>query len=110
VNDGLVGISIDGPREIHDRYRVDKGGKPAFASVGGVIALSPQGARSAEPIDGPRSPATQKKNVLFRVFDDMRPALGCYGHPLVKSLGRVASRTTTDSANERQPFTLITPA
>jgi serine-type anaerobic sulfatase-maturating enzyme len=29
----LVGISIDGPREIHDRYRVDKGGKPTFDRV-----------------------------------------------------------------------------
>jgi uncharacterized protein len=29
----LVGISIDGPREIHDTYRVDKGGKPTFDTV-----------------------------------------------------------------------------
>jgi uncharacterized protein len=29
----LVGISIDGPEEIHDAYRVDKGGKPTFARV-----------------------------------------------------------------------------
>lgn len=29
----LVGISIDGPRDIHDRYRVDKGGKPTFDTV-----------------------------------------------------------------------------
>jgi serine-type anaerobic sulfatase-maturating enzyme len=29
----LVGISIDGPKEIHDRYRVDKGGKPTFDRV-----------------------------------------------------------------------------
>ena len=29
----LVGISIDGPREIHDTYRVDKGGKPTFDKV-----------------------------------------------------------------------------
>ena len=29
----LVGISIDGPREIHDRYRYDKGGKPTFDKV-----------------------------------------------------------------------------
>ncbi|WP_211244886.1 anaerobic sulfatase maturase [Intrasporangium oryzae] len=29
----LVGISIDGPRALHDAYRVDKGGKPTFDRV-----------------------------------------------------------------------------
>jgi uncharacterized protein len=29
----LVGISVDGPRELHDVYRVDKGGKPTFDKV-----------------------------------------------------------------------------
>ena len=29
----LVGLSIDGPREIHDIYRVDKGGKGSFDRV-----------------------------------------------------------------------------
>ena len=29
----LVGISIDGPRELHDRYRVDKGQAPTFDRV-----------------------------------------------------------------------------
>ncbi len=29
----LVGLSIDGPREIHDRYRVTKGRKPTFDQV-----------------------------------------------------------------------------
>ena len=33
ANQFLVGISIDGPKEIHDRYRVDKGGKPTFDKV-----------------------------------------------------------------------------
>ena len=32
-NDFLVGISIDGPRDIHDKYRKDKGGRPTFDSV-----------------------------------------------------------------------------
>jgi uncharacterized protein len=31
--DVLVGVSIDGPREIHDAYRVDKGGQPTFDKV-----------------------------------------------------------------------------
>lgn len=29
----LIGLSIDGPRELHDRYRVDKGQKPTFDKV-----------------------------------------------------------------------------
>lgn len=29
----LVGISIDGPAELHDRYRVDRGGGPSHARV-----------------------------------------------------------------------------
>ena len=29
----LVGLSVDGPRELHDAYRVDKGGKPTFDRV-----------------------------------------------------------------------------
>jgi uncharacterized protein len=29
----LVGLSVDGPRQLHDRYRVDKQGKGSFAQV-----------------------------------------------------------------------------
>ncbi len=32
-HDFLIGISIDGPRELHDAYRVDKGGQPTFDRV-----------------------------------------------------------------------------
>lgn len=32
-NDFLIGLSIDGPRELHDIYRVDKGGQPTFDRV-----------------------------------------------------------------------------
>ena len=36
----LVGLSIDGPREMHDAYRVDKGGKGSFDRVmEGLAAL-----------------------------------------------------------------------
>ena len=41
----LVGLSIDGPRELHDRYRVDRGGKPTFDRVmKGIDALRRNGA------------------------------------------------------------------
>ncbi len=32
-NNFLVGISLDGPRELHDRYRVTRAGKPTFDQV-----------------------------------------------------------------------------
>jgi arylsulfatase A-like enzyme len=34
---------------------------------------------------GTTSAAEKKLNVLFLMSDDMRPELGCYGHPMVKS-------------------------
>jgi uncharacterized protein len=40
----LVGLSIDGPRELHDAYRVDKGGKGSFDRVmRGLAALRRHG-------------------------------------------------------------------
>jgi uncharacterized protein len=45
-HDVLVGISIDGPRELHDAYRVDKGGKPTFDRVvRGLDRLKAHGVR-----------------------------------------------------------------
>ncbi|HMS66138.1 MAG TPA: anaerobic sulfatase maturase [Ignavibacteria bacterium] len=38
-NDWLVGISIDGPRELHDAYRLTKNGKPTFDLVMNGINL-----------------------------------------------------------------------
>lgn len=32
-NKFLIGLSIDGPEELHNRYRLNKGGKPTFSNV-----------------------------------------------------------------------------
>jgi uncharacterized protein len=32
-NNFLIGLSLDGPRDLHDAYRVDKAGKPTFDKV-----------------------------------------------------------------------------
>lgn len=32
-NEFLVGISIDGPKKVHDRYRIDRAGRPTFDAV-----------------------------------------------------------------------------
>ncbi len=40
----LLGVSLDGPREFHDAYRVDKGGQPTFERVmRGLRLLQAQG-------------------------------------------------------------------
>ena len=33
AGDWLVGVSVDGPEQVHDRYRRDKGGKPTLEKV-----------------------------------------------------------------------------
>ena len=38
-HDFLVGISLDGPREVHDAYRLDKKGRPTFEAVMKGLAL-----------------------------------------------------------------------
>ncbi len=38
-NDFLVGLSIDGPRRLHDRHRLDKRGKPTFDRVMTALGL-----------------------------------------------------------------------
>lgn len=44
-NKFLVGLSIDGPRDLHDAYRVDKRGRPTFDAVArGVQILKKHGA------------------------------------------------------------------
>lgn len=45
-NDFLIGVSIDGPRDIHDRFRKDKGGRPSFDKVlKGIELLDRAGTR-----------------------------------------------------------------
>lgn len=38
-NNFLIGLSIDGPRELHDRYRVFKGGQPSHKKVEDKLRL-----------------------------------------------------------------------
>jgi uncharacterized protein len=38
-HDFLIGLSLDGPHELHDAYRVDRGGNPTFDRVMAGLAL-----------------------------------------------------------------------
>ncbi len=58
----LIGISIDGPRALHDRYRVDRGGKPTFDRVMAGVEL------------------LRKHRVEFNVLTTLHA--GNAGHPL----------------------------
>ncbi len=66
-----------------------------LAAVPLLLAAAPaafaQPAASAQPA-APLTP--QRYNVLFILSDDLNTALGCYGHPLVKTpnIDRLASR------------------
>jgi len=43
-NQFLVGLSVDGPSDLHDRYRVDKGGQPTFdRTMSGLSYLKKHG-------------------------------------------------------------------
>ena len=39
ANEFLIGLSIDGPADLHDRYRYDKKGRPTFAAVHAGLKL-----------------------------------------------------------------------
>ena len=41
-HDFLVGLSLDGPRDVHDTYRVDRGGNPSFDRAMAGLALLKQ--------------------------------------------------------------------
>ena len=41
-HDFLIGLSVDGPRKLHDTYRVDKGQKPSFDRVMRGLAILKQ--------------------------------------------------------------------
>ncbi len=41
-NNFLIGLSLDGPKHLHDAYRVDKGGRPTFGKVMAAARLLQQ--------------------------------------------------------------------
>ena len=64
-NDYLVGLSIDGPRELHDAYRHDPGGRPVFdrssrppVASRSTAPRSTCSARSTRPTPATRSRST----------------------------------------------------
>ena len=57
----------------------------AVIGIGGIISFSPLQDIFGMNASEFSSIAARRKNVLFIAVDDLRPELGCYGHPMVKS-------------------------
>ncbi|HEX8913596.1 MAG TPA: sulfatase [Humisphaera sp.] len=67
-----------------------------IVTLGAVVALLGLWAAPAvaQPAAGSTPPPAGRPNVLFVAFDDLRPAIGCFGDPLAKTpnLDRLAAR------------------
>ncbi len=101
-HDFLVGISLDGPGELHDAYRVDKGGQPTFERVmRGLDVLRRHGvewnilctvhaANGDHPLE------------VYRFFRDELGAQFIQFIPIVERAGGTGSRVSDRSVRPKQ--------
>ena len=80
------------------RFRAEWQRRPMkLALIASLLALLPSGLPSL-PLISPWVSATEipKYNVVFIASDDLRPELGCYGNPIIKTpnIDRLAARGT----------------
>ncbi len=91
-NDFLVGISIDGPKELHDVYRVSRGGKPTYERViKGIEQLKQQ--------EVPFNTLTTVNNINvhypLEIYNHLKE-LGSFYHQYIP----VVEQTTTHSSDK----------
>jgi uncharacterized protein len=104
-NNFLVGLSIDGPRALHDTYRVDKGGQPTFDKVmGGMDVLKRNGIEFNTLTTVHRGNADAPLEVYRFLRDNGSGFLQFI--PIVE---RIANQATTDGLRLISPDSL-TPA
>ena len=75
----LVGLSIDGPRELHDHFRVNKGGAPTFDKVMAAANAAAQIRRALQHADL-RAPA--QRLAAARCVPLSAPRVGFHLHPV----------------------------
>jgi uncharacterized protein len=97
----MVGISLDGPREIHDRYRRDRQGNGSFAAVmGGLKLLQKHGVEYNVMASVARETARQPLEV-YRFFKEQGVEFIQFV-PIIERL--------PDAATREQGFSLAAPA
>ena len=93
-NDVLVGISIDGPREIHDAYRVNKGGKGSFDEVD---------ARPRPPAGGRGGLERARRRCMRSTLTTAERSIASYG---TNARRGSSSSSRSSSARPRRPRTV----
>lgn len=91
----LVGLSLDGPRDLHDRYRVDKRGRGTHASV---AAAARRLARHGVPFNVLCTVHAGNANHPLRVYRYFRDGLGARHVQFIPVVERVTAeqRATID--------------
>jgi uncharacterized protein len=103
-HDFLVGISIDGPRAMHDAYRVDKGGQPTFDKVmRGLHVLQNHGVEYNTLTTLHHANADHPVEVYRFLRDDCRSRFLQF-IPIIERLGR-PDVTSSDEKSPQLPVT-----
>ena len=75
-NNFLVGLSIDGPRELHDKHRLDREGKPTFDKVFNAVKLLHKHGIKFNALTSVNRDNTKEPLRVYRFLrDEVKPAI-----------------------------------
>ena len=78
----LIGLSIDGPKELHDRYRLAKDGMPTFNKVYAAAQMLQRHKRALQCALRRQSPESPSVRSMSTVFSKMKSGLvNCSSSP-----------------------------
>jgi uncharacterized protein len=100
-NNFLVGLSIDGPRDLHDAYRVDKRGRPTFDKVIWAASLMQQHAVEFNVLCTVHAKNADYPLEVYRYFRDQLGAHFIQFIPIVE-------RVNSDGRTRLQEGTTVT--
>ena len=92
----LIGLSIDGPREMHDRYRVDKGQKPTFDRVMAGLEVLEKHKVEFNTLTVPAEPQRRPPPRPYTAFSRRSAAGFMQFIPIVERAAEAADRRRAD--------------